>query len=73
MKSNTQNKKIEAINEKTLVKPTFEMDVEVKIPSDMPMVEHNLDNLKEYALNLNTFYKNNPCTNANIKVLQYIN
>lgn len=57
----------EILNEKTLVKPTFEMDVEVKIPSDMPMVEHNLDNLKEYALNLNTFYKSLIITDKDIK------
>lgn len=39
-----------------LVRPTFEMEVEVKIPKDMPKVEHNLDKLKMYALNLNDFY-----------------
>ena len=57
----------EVLNETTLVKPTFEMDVEVKIPSDMPMVEHNLDNLKEYAVNLNTFYKSLVITDKDIK------
>lgn len=46
----------EILKETTLTRPTFEMEVEVKIPKDMPQVEHNLDKLKEYALNLNDFY-----------------
>ena len=33
----------------------------------MPMVEHNLDNLKEYAVNLNTFYKSLVITDKDIK------
>ena len=39
-----------------LIKPTFDLDVEVKIPKDMPVVEHNLDILEEYAKKLNEFY-----------------
>lgn len=57
----------EIINETTLTKPTFEMDVEVKLPSDMPTVEHNLDKLKEYALELNNFYKSLIITENDIK------
>lgn len=39
-----------------LTKPTFNLDVEVKLPKDMPVVEHNLDKLEKYALNLNKWY-----------------
>lgn len=42
----------EVISETTLAKPTFEMDVEVKLPKDMPKVEHNLDKLEAYAIEL---------------------
>ena len=41
---------------KELVKPTFDMDVEVKLPKNIPSVEHNLDKLEEYALNLKDWY-----------------
>lgn len=57
----------EVLNETSLVKPTFTMDVEVKIPKDLPKVEHNLDQLKEYAINLNEFYKKVIITNKDIK------
>lgn len=57
----------EIISETTLTKPTFEMDVEVKIPNNMPEVEHNLDRLKEYALKLNQFYKKFIITENDIK------
>lgn len=46
----------EIIKETTLTRPTFEMEVEVRLPKDMPQVEHNLDKLKDYALALNDFY-----------------
>ena len=57
----------EVLNETSLVKPTFTMDVEVKIPDNLPKVEHNLDQLKEYAINLNEFYKKVVITNKDIK------
>lgn len=41
---------------KELTKPTFDLDVEVKLPKDMPIVEHNLDKLETYANNLNEWY-----------------
>ena len=41
-----------------LVKPTFEMSIEVNIPKDMPVVEHNLDKLETYAEKVNEFYNN---------------
>lgn len=47
----------EVISETTLAKPTFEMDVEVKLPKDMPKVEHNLDKLEAYAIELEKWYK----------------
>lgn len=46
----------EVTNEKSLVRPTFDMEVEVKIPKDMPKVEHNLDKLESYAEQLKEFY-----------------
>lgn len=57
----------EVLNETALVKPTFTMDVEVKIPDNLPKVEHNLDQLKEYAINLNEFYKKVIITSDDIK------
>lgn len=57
----------EVLNETSLVKPTFTMDVEVKIPDNLPKVEHNLDQLKEYAINLNEFYKKVIITSSDIK------
>lgn len=57
----------EILNEISLVKPTFTMDVEVKIPKDLPKVEHNLDQLKEYAISLNDFYKKVVITSNDIK------
>lgn len=57
----------EVLNETSLVKPIFTMDVEVKIPKDLPKVEHNLDQLKEYAINLNEFYNKIIITNKDIK------
>lgn len=57
----------EILNETTLTKPTFEMDVEVKLPGNMPEVEHNLDKLKEYALKLNQFYKSLIIKESDIK------
>ena len=57
----------EIISETTLTKPTFEMDVEVKIPDNLPKVEHNLDQLKEYAISLNDFYKKVVITSDDIK------
>ena len=57
----------EILNETTLTKPTFEMDVEVKLPGNMPEVEHNLDKLKEYALELNQFYKSLIIKESDIK------
>lgn len=57
----------EILNETSLVKPTFTMDVEVKIPKYLPKVEHNLDQLKEYAINLNEFYKKVIITSDDIK------
>ena len=57
----------EVLNETSLVKPIFTMDVEVKIPNNLPKVEHNLDQLKEYAINLNEFYKKVIITNKDIK------
>lgn len=50
-----------------VTKPTFEMDVEVKIPENIPKVEHNLDKLREYAVNLNNFYKSLIITEKDIK------
>ena len=57
----------EVVKETTLTKPTFEMDVEVRIPDNIPEVEHNLDRLKEYALELNQFYKKFIITEKDIK------
>ena len=57
----------EILNETSLVKPTFTMDVEVKIPDNLPKVEHNLDQLKEYAISLNDFYKKVVITSNDIK------
>lgn len=37
-------------------KPTFDMEVEVHIPNNMPKVEHNLDKLENYAEKLNEHY-----------------
>lgn len=58
----------EVMNE--ITKPTFEMDVEVKLPKDMPVVEHNLDKLEEYALKLNEWYSNLLITESDIKVAE---
>lgn len=57
----------EILNETSLVKPTFTMDVEVKIPDNLPKVEHNLDQLKEYVISLNDFYKKVVITSDAIK------
>lgn len=57
----------EVIKETALTKPVFEMDVEVKIPDNIPQVEHNLDKLKEYAINLNDFYSKLVITEKDIK------
>ena len=46
----------EVTNEKSLVRPSFDLEVEVKIPKDMPKVEHNLDKLESYAEQLKEFY-----------------
>ena len=43
-------------NEVMMTKPVFEMDVEVKLPKDMPVVEHNLKELEDYAMKINTWY-----------------
>lgn len=56
-----------AVNEIIKTKPTFDMDVEVALPKDMPVVEHNLDKLKEYALKLNQFYKSLIIKESDIK------
>ena len=50
-----------------LTKPTFDLDVEVKLPKDMPIVEHNLDKLEEYALNLNEWYSKLVIQESDIK------
>lgn len=42
-------------NEVSLVKPTFEMEVKVKIPK-IEKVEHNLDLLKDYVVKLKEYY-----------------
>lgn len=39
-----------------LVKPTFDMELIVSLPKNMPKVEHNLDKLEEYAKNINEHY-----------------
>ena len=57
----------EIVNETSLVKPTFTMEVEVKIPDNLPKVEHNLEQLKEYAIALNEFYKKIVITDKDIK------
>ena len=56
-----------AVNEIIKTKPTFDMDVEVSLPKDMPVVEHNLNQLKDYALELNSFYKSLVITENDIK------
>ena len=53
-----------------LTKPTFNLDVEVKLPKDMPIVEHNLDKLEEYALNLNEWYSKLIIQESDIKVAE---
>lgn len=55
------------VNEIIKTKPTFDMDVEVALPKDMPVVEHNLNQLKDYALELNSFYKSLVITENDIK------
>lgn len=57
----------EIVNETSLVKPTFTMEVEVKIPDNLPKVEHNLEQLKAYAIALNEFYKKIVITDKDIK------
>lgn len=37
-------------------KPTFDMELIVSLPKNMPKVEHNLDKLEEYAKNINEHY-----------------
>ena len=37
-------------------KPTFDMELVVNIPNNIPKVEHNLDKLEEYARNVNEHY-----------------
>lgn len=54
-------------NEIIKTKPAFDMDVEVALPKDMPVVEHNLNQLKDYALKLNSFYKSLVITENDIK------
>lgn len=39
-----------------LTKPTFELEVSVEVPKDLPEIKHNLGDLKEYAIKLNNFY-----------------
>lgn len=46
----------EIISETSITKPVFDMDVEVKLPKNMPKVEHNLSELESYAEKLKEFY-----------------
>lgn len=47
-------KEAEITNE--IVKPSFNEEVIVNIPKDMPVITHNLDKLEEFAKSLKTFY-----------------
>ena len=40
------------IRETELIKPTFNEDVIVKIPKEMPNVEHNLGVLKDFSIDI---------------------
>lgn len=47
----------EVLNEVEIVRPTLNKEVYVAIP-DIPKIEHNLDEVKEYVLKLSEFYDN---------------
>lgn len=47
----------EVLNEVEIVRPTLNKEVYVDIP-EIPKVEHNLDEVKEYVLKLSEFYDN---------------
>lgn len=57
----------EIMNEIITQKPVFEMDIQVNIPENMPPVEHNLNQLKDYAQQLKTFYGNLVIKESDIK------
>lgn len=41
---------------KEITKPTFDLEVEVNLPKTTPKINHNLGDLKQYALELKDFY-----------------
>lgn len=47
----------EVLNEVKIVRPTLNKEVYVDIP-EIPKIEHNLDEVKEYVLKLSEFYDN---------------
>lgn len=47
----------EVLNEVEIVRPTLNKEVYVAIP-EIPKIEHNLDEVKEYVLKLSEFYDN---------------
>lgn len=46
------------MNNIELKRPTFNKEITVEIPKDMPEIKHNLGELKDFALKLKDFYSN---------------
>lgn len=58
------------VNAVEIVRPTFDNEIIVKIPKNIPKIEHNLGGLKDFAIKLKDFYSHLVFTDDNISEAQ---
>ena len=58
------------INAVEIVRPTFDNEIIVKIPKNIPKIEHNLEGLKDFAIKLKDFYSRLVFTDDSISEAQ---
>ena len=63
-------KKMNEVNAVEIVRPTFDNEIIVKIPKNIPKIEHNLGGLKDFAIKLKDFYSHLVFTDDNISEAQ---
>ena len=63
-------KKMNEVNAVEIVRPTFDNEIIVKIPKNIPKIEHNLGQLKDFAIKLKDFYSHLVFTDDSISEAQ---
>lgn len=58
------------VNAVEIVRPTFDNEIIVKIPKNIPKIEHNLGGLKDFAIKLKDFYSHLVFTDDSISEAQ---